>query len=116
MPSPYELMSGGEALGKLRISSLPRGPTDRWRAEEDRTATFGSTLPAHACVEAGVEDSMLGHWFRGIRLGFPAVPPVVAVQDYPSAQEQPDCAVAERNWLALLGEIHWCEKDCAPRV
>ena len=54
MPFPYELLAGGEALAKLPISSRATDPSDCWRADEDRTAAFGDTKSAHACVETDV--------------------------------------------------------------
>ena len=54
MPFPYELLTGGEAVAKLPISSHATDPSDCWRAEEDRTAAFGGTSSAHACAETDV--------------------------------------------------------------
>ena len=105
-PFPYELLSGGEAPDKLRISSSAAGPTDRWRVREDRAATSGTTLSVHACVAAGVEDLMLEHGFRGIKLEFRSARPAVVSQAYPSAQKRPDVVAAEPDRLASLGKIH----------
>ena len=106
MPFPYELLTGGEALDKLRILSRATGPSDCWRAQGDRTAAFGNTLSAHAWVEAGVQDSMSEHWFCGIKLELRPVASAAELQDYPSARNQPEIAAAELGRLAPLGTIH----------
>ena len=103
MPFPYEPLSDGEALGKLRISPGTAGPAACLRAEEDRAATRGNTLSVHACLAAGFGDSMLGNWFRGIKLGFRSVCPVAVFQGDPSVRERPEVAAAGLDWLASLG-------------
>ena len=113
MPFPYALLTGCEALDKPQILSRATGPSDGQRREEDRSAAFGATLSAHACAEAGFEDSTLERWFCGIKLESRSAPLVVALQDYPSARNQPDVAAVELYRLASLGEIHWRDKDCA---
>ena len=104
--------SGGEDLGHFRISSPEAGPADLWRAEAGRKAAFGNARSFQACGKAGVEELMLGRWFCGINLEFRSAPPVVVLQDYPSAKNQPDVAAADLDRLASLGKILWSEKDC----
>ena len=79
MPFPFDVLPGGEAPDKLRISSSATGPSDRRRAAEDGAAAFANTLSFQACVEAGVGGSMLERWFRGIILEFRATSPVVVL-------------------------------------
>ena len=81
MPFPYELLTSGGAPDKPRILPRTTGPPDCWSAEEDRTAAFGNTSSAHACVETGVQDSMSEHWFCDSKLESRSVAPAAALQD-----------------------------------
>ena len=62
MPLPFGMLSGGEALGELRLLSSAVGPNDRWRAEEDRAAVSGNTSSVRACAKVGVEGPMSECW------------------------------------------------------
>lgn len=66
------------------------------------------------CAAAGVEESMLEHWFRGIKVEFRSVPPAVVLQDFPSVRKQLDVSTAELGRLAPLGKNHWYGRDGAP--
>ena len=114
MVSPYDMLPGDEVLGRLRPSPSSGCPRDRWRAEEDRAASAGNPLPTLACMGAGVDESTLGRWYRGIKLDFRYVSPVALSQDYPSVKHEPEVAAAELGRLSSLGEIHCFGEDCAP--
>lgn len=53
MAFPYGALSGGEALAKLRLLPFAVGPSDQWRAEEDRAAAAGNTLSVQGRVNVG---------------------------------------------------------------
>ena len=114
MAFPYGTLSGGEALGRLRLLSSAMGPSDHRRAGEDRAAAAGGTLSIQACVSAGVKEAMMECWFRGNELQSRYVPAVVVLRDYPPVKGQPNVAAAELHRLAASGEIHWYEKDHEP--
>ena len=88
------MSSGGEAFGRLRLLFSAVGPRDQWRAEEDKTAWAQNTLSIRACMEAGADESMLGCWFRGIKLEFRHASLVIALQDYPSVRHEAEAAAA----------------------
>ena len=73
-----------------------------------------NTSSVHACLSAGVEDSMLGRRFCGIGPELRSAPPEIASQQYPSVQNQPDLAAAELGRLASLRKVHWKGKGYAP--
>ena len=114
MVFPYSLSSGGETLDEPRLLSPAVGPRDRCRAERDRTALAGNTLSIQACMEAGVDESMLGRSSQGAKLDFRYVPPVGVLRDYPTVKDRPEVAAEELDRLSSSGKTHWCGEGCAP--
>ena len=102
MCSPESVLEGGRRAQYLRLKGLP-GPRDRWREGGGCTAARGLSVSERECRELGVDANMASQWFGGVELPLAEVPPVVTLQDYPSASEGRQRAAAELDRLAGLG-------------
>ena len=111
---PRDRPSGGGDCDGITALNQAKGPRDLRRPAEDRMAAAGDSLCLRVSTDAGVGGGSVKLWFQVVELELRGEPPLVMLEDYPSARDRPEGAATELDRLSDLGRIHWYPQGCRP--